>query len=127
MDRKAYLVVLTICGGSLLLGDGATADVGFGGDSLLQIHLPREIRVEKSQLNLGQISVVRGPNAMVAQAATVGLGRFSVPGQKLVLDRPTILSRLASSGIPATQVRFTGAEAVFRTPAAEDYRDRGLH
>lgn len=112
MVRKIYLVVLTICGGGLLVGTTAATDVDLNDETLLQIHLPREIRVEKSQLNLGQISVVRGPNTMVAQAATIDLGHFSVPGQRLVLDRPTILSRLASSGIPATQVRFTGADAV---------------
>ena len=40
------------------------------------------------------------------------LGRFSVPGQKITLDRATILSRLASQGIPAESVVLTGADAV---------------
>jgi len=40
------------------------------------------------------------------------LGRLSAPGQKLVLDRPTILSRLATCGIGADQVRLTGADSV---------------
>jgi len=78
----------------------------------LQVHLPREVTVQDSQLSLGQVSVVRGPGTVVAKASKIGLGRFSVPGQKMVLDRSTILSRLASSGISAAQVRLTGAESV---------------
>jgi flagella basal body P-ring formation protein FlgA len=35
-----------------------------------------------------------------------------VPGQKITLDRATILSRLASRGIPAERVVLTGADAV---------------
>jgi flagellar basal body P-ring formation protein FlgA len=78
----------------------------------LQVHLPREVTVEGSLLTLGQISVVRGDPALVATATRVGLGQFSMPGQKVILDRSTILSRLASQGIPAEQVRLTGADAV---------------
>jgi len=78
----------------------------------LQIHLPREVVVQGNLLTLGQISVVRGEPALVAAAARAGLGQLSVPGQKATLDRLTILSRLASQGIPARQVRLTGAQAV---------------
>lgn len=78
----------------------------------LHLHLPREVTVQGSLLTLGQISVVRGDSALVATAARVGLGQFSMPGQKAILDRPTILSRLASQGISAGQVRLTGAETV---------------
>ncbi len=81
-------------------------------DKSLQVHLPREVTVQGNVLTLGQISVVRGDPALSATAAQVGLGQFSVPGQKAVLDRPTILSRLASQGIPTERVRLTGAEAV---------------
>lgn len=78
----------------------------------LQIHLPREVTVEGSFLTLGQISVVRGDPDVVATALRTGLGQLSTPGQTALLDRPTILSRLATQGIPARQVRLTGAEAV---------------
>jgi len=89
---------------------GATPDPADA--SALQIHLPREMTVQGSLLTLGQISVVRGDPALAAAAARVGLGQLSMPGQKAILDRPTILSRLASQGIPAQRVRLTGAEAV---------------
>jgi flagella basal body P-ring formation protein FlgA len=78
----------------------------------LQIHLPREVTVDGPLLILGQISVLRGDPALAATAAQVGLGQLSVPGQKAILDRSTILSRLASQGIATQQVRLTGAEAV---------------
>ncbi len=78
----------------------------------LQVHLPREVTVQGNLLTLGQVSVIRGDPALVAAAGQVGLGQLSTPGQKAVLDRQTILSRLASQGIAAQQVRLTGAEAV---------------
>ena len=80
--------------------------------STLQVHLPREVTVPGHLLTLGQVSVIRGDPALVAAAGQIGLGQLSMPGQKAILDRPTILSRLASQGIPAQQVRLTGAEAV---------------
>ena len=98
--------------------------------ALLQVHLPREVTVQGSLLTLGQISVVRGDPALVAAAAGIGLGQFSVPGQKAILDRPTILSRLASQGIPAERVRLTGAEAVTvrrfqKTISTEEFMEVG--
>jgi flagella basal body P-ring formation protein FlgA len=83
-----------------------------GTAGVLQIHLPREVTVQGSVLTLGQISVVRGDPALVATATQVALGQFALPGQKAVLDRTTILSRLASQGIEGERVRLTGAEAV---------------
>lgn len=81
-------------------------------ETLLQVHLPREVTVQGSLLTLGQIGVLRGDPSQVAAAAKIGMGQLSSPGQRAVLDRPTILSRLASSGIPADKVRLTGAETV---------------
>jgi len=115
MNHRIVRFMVIAGGGLLWLGVavGARASVlSQNQDGLLQVHLPREVVVEGQQLDLGRVSVIRGPGAMVAKATKVGLGRFSVPGQELVLDRPTILSRLASSGILASQVRLTGAEAV---------------
>jgi flagellar basal body P-ring formation protein FlgA len=115
MNPRMYRFVLILCSGGLAVSfdSGAVAAaVGSDGDILLQVHLPREVTVQDSQLSLGQISVVRGPGSVVAKVSKIGLGRFSVPGQKMVLDRSTILSRLASSGISAGQVHLTGAEAV---------------
>ncbi|HNS20146.1 MAG TPA: flagellar basal body P-ring formation chaperone FlgA [Sedimentisphaerales bacterium] len=81
-------------------------------EDLLQVHLPREVTVQTGPLTLGQISVLHGNSSLVTAAAGIGLGQISTPGQKAVLDRVTILSRLASHGISADQVRLTGAQAV---------------
>jgi flagella basal body P-ring formation protein FlgA len=78
----------------------------------LQVHLPREVTVQSNLLTLGQISVLRGDPALAAAVARIGLGQLSMPGQKAILDRATILSRLASQGITSQQVRLTGAQAV---------------
>jgi flagella basal body P-ring formation protein FlgA len=98
--------------------------------STLQVHLPREVTVQGNLLTLGQVSVVRGNPALVAAAAETGLGQLSMPGQKAILDRPTILSRLAAQGIPAAQVRLTGAEAVTvhrfqKTISTEEFIEMG--
>jgi flagella basal body P-ring formation protein FlgA len=115
MNRNVYCVCLLL-GISLLVGPSVWGAVvatdGPDGQVPLQIHLPREVTVRDCRLNLGQVSVVRGPEVLAAKASLVGLGRLSLPGQTVVLDRTTILSRLASSGIAASQVRLTGAKAI---------------
>jgi flagella basal body P-ring formation protein FlgA len=93
--------------------DGAGVAERIGGASPpLRIHLPREVAVESPVLSLGQVAAVTGAAPAAATAGSVRLGRFSVPGQKITLDRATILSRLASQGIPAENVVLTGADAV---------------
>ena len=76
--------------------------------------------------------MLRGDPSQVAAAGKIGLGQLSTPGQKAVLDRPTILSRLASHGIPAEQVRLTGAETVAvrrfsKTISTEEFVEVGQH
>jgi len=78
----------------------------------LVIYLPREVTIKENSLSLGQISIIRGRESLTARANKIALGRFSVPGQKIVIDRTDILSRLASKGIPASKVSLTGAERV---------------
>jgi flagella basal body P-ring formation protein FlgA len=115
MNRNFIGVFFVVCG-TLAVGAVPPSVVAavsdFDGDILLQVHLPREITVRDSLLNLGQVSVVRGAGPLVARVREIGMGRFSTPGQKVVLDRPTILSRLASCGIPPERIRLTGADAV---------------
>lgn len=105
----AVLCLASLCG---VAGAVSVAVSDSAGDTRLQIHLPREVTVEGNQLNLAKISIIRGTAPMIAKAGQIRLGRFSAPGQKVVLNRPTILSRLATSGISSDQVRLTGADAV---------------
>jgi len=81
-------------------------------DSILQVYLPREITVKESSLSLGQVSIIRGKESLVSKAIEIALGRISMPGQKIVIDRAMVLSRLACNGIPASKVTFTGAEQI---------------
>ena len=81
-------------------------------DSDLKVYMPREVTVVNSGLNLGQVSIIRGRESLVAKASKIALGRISAPGQEIVIDRPTVLSRLACNGIPRSKVTLTGAEKI---------------
>ncbi len=76
----------------------------------LRIYLPREVTVKEANLTLGQISIIQGRESLVAKANNVAIGRISVTNQNVVIDRPTVLSRLACSGIPSSMVVFQGAK-----------------
>jgi flagella basal body P-ring formation protein FlgA len=81
-------------------------------DSALQIYLPREITIEGDVPNLGQVAIIRGEECLTAKAGQVTLGHISAPGQKIIVDRSIVLSRLACSGIPASEVTLAGAEKI---------------
>ncbi len=84
-------------------------------DYQLRVHLPREIAIEGDTISLGQVTVLMGEESLVAKASEISLGRISVPGQEIVLERPMVLSRLACNGIMASDVTLTGAERVVVT------------
>jgi flagella basal body P-ring formation protein FlgA len=106
--KLSFVFALLVAAGGVLRAQ----DPDDAAASPLRIHLPREATVQGSLVTLGQISVIRGEPAITAVASEIGMGQLSMPGQRAVLDRPTILSRLASNGIAARNVRLTGAEAV---------------
>jgi flagella basal body P-ring formation protein FlgA len=78
----------------------------------LNIYLPREVTVKDDTISLDQVGVIRGEESLVEKAGRIALGQLSVPGQEIVIDRSIILSRLACSQIPPSQVILTGAEKV---------------
>ena len=100
------LLLLVVLAG---FGIGGTVDVK---REVLKIYLPREVVVKDDALELGCIGIVRGEDAAVAKARSVSLGKFSMTGQRIVLDRATILSRLASIGIKGDDVVISGASLV---------------
>ncbi len=78
----------------------------------LEIYLPRETMIDNETPTLGEVSIIRGEETLVAKAGAIALGRFSVPGQELIIDRSTVLSRLACSEIPASKVTLIGAQTI---------------
>jgi len=81
-------------------------------DTGLKIYLPREVTIKDSNLILGRVSIIQGSESLAAKANEIPLGKISLPGQKIVLDRPTILGRLACNGIPISKVTLTGSEKI---------------
>jgi len=85
---------------------------GLPTDSALKIYLPREITIEDNLLKLSRVSIIMGEESLVAKAGEITLGHFSMPGQKIVVDRTTVLSRLACNGIHPSQITLIGAEEI---------------
>ncbi len=84
----------------------------------VHIYLPRTVAVEGETIRLGDIAVVRSADAALRSACeAVPMGRAPWSGERLVLDRRTLLARLASRGLGAERFRFSGAEEVAVTRA----------
>ncbi|MHB0946320.1 MAG: flagellar basal body P-ring formation chaperone FlgA [Sedimentisphaerales bacterium] len=92
----------------LLFSQTAMAEVS----RVLQVYLPRDVKIDSPTPTLGQIAILSGDEAMVQAASSIAMGQLALVNQSLIIDRPTILSRLASSGISASKVKFAGAEKV---------------
>ncbi len=111
MRNKTISLILTVF---LLISSNSKAYTEQRGTAL-QIYLQRKIAIEGNVPNLGQVAIIRGDESLTARAEKVTLGRISVPGQKIIIDRSIVLSRLASSGIPASAVTLTGAKKIVVT------------
>ncbi len=108
MSRKTINIIIITC---LLLSANTKAE-GIGKDSKIQVYLPREITLKDSVINLGKVSIIRGEELLVKKAGEIQLGQISLPGQEIIIDKATVLSRLACNGIPSSKVTLTGAEKV---------------
>lgn len=93
---------------ALLMGVSASASA----NKPLRIYLPQEVRLDSETVLLGRVGILLGDAALTEKAAAISLGTFSMEGQSLLVDRNTVLSRLASSGIRPAQVQLLGAETV---------------
>ena len=115
MDSKTILIVFVVSlpvlglSGLVQAADDANSTAG---ESILQIYLPRDVTIRDDVITLGKIGVIRGEESLVGKAEGIALGRISVQGQEVTIDRLTVLSRLACNGIPASQLTLTGAEKV---------------
>lgn len=103
MKNKQLILVLAIV--SVLLVSSEA-----GAKQSLKIYLPREITVEGNSPTLGQIAIIRGSEDLVSIAGDIAMGLLATPEQSITVNKNTVLSRLASNGIAASSVTFTGAE-----------------
>ena len=96
----------------LLMMGWALLGVGTAAEKPLRIYLPAEVQLEGELVELGCVGILLGDASLVEKAKAIQVGAFAVGGQVLVVDRNTILSRLASNGIRAHQVQILGAQTV---------------
>ena len=108
--NKNFIIVFIVL--SFLINNIQFAQTLDENNAELQIYLPREISIQESTLKLGYVGIVRGNDSFIKKANQVNLGRFSMPGQEIVISKNTIMSRLASEGISASNVTFMGADEV---------------
>jgi len=114
MRSKAHIAIASV----LLAGAAAfgQSDPPGGQQPAIRVHLPRAVRADGETLRLGSIALVRGADAtLVQEAQAVAMGRAPWSRESIVIDRTTILSRLAQHGIDAGTVLMTGAEKVLVT------------
>lgn len=75
----------------------------------IQIYMPREVKIDQSQINLEKVCIITGDIELAQKAAVVSLGALSIAGQETIIDRDTIISRLVSNGIKKNQFEITGS------------------
>ncbi|AQT66920.1 flagellar basal body P-ring biosynthesis protein FlgA [Anaerohalosphaera lusitana] len=81
-------------------------------DARLSVYLPRQVTVEGNALRLANLAVLSGADDLKESAGKIDMGKITAEGQKLVIDRRTIMSRLASNGIDTAQVDLKGAKQI---------------
>jgi len=105
MKTKTLLLVITV----VYVAGAAWAE----DDVQLRIHLPRTVQVEGDSLTVGSIGVLACKDSELADnAGAVAMGRAPWSREEMVIDRRTILSRLAASGIDRRWVKLSGAHQV---------------
>ena len=113
--RTVMLVICALMSCVLFCRASANKASDMQKDSGLQLYLPREVTIKGDTISLGEVSIIRGnprEGGLQAKAGKILLGRILVPGQKIIIDRSMVLSRLACNGIPASEVTLTGAENI---------------
>jgi len=91
----------------------ATGPISGAPPEILRMHLLRDVRATGKEMRLGCLGIIRGDDAVIVdKASKIAMGRTPRSGEKIIVDRRTILSRLAASGIDAKDVRLTGAKKV---------------
>ena len=108
---RTALAVFLLLSSRMLAGGAGPGDTG-----VLHLYAPRAKTVIGSSMILGDLCVVRCDDAALrAKAAAVAMGRGPYAKETILIDRPTILSRLAAVGIYGKKVRFAGAKSICLT------------
>ena len=90
--------------------------------AVLRVYVPRAKALSGNEAPLGALCVLRCDDAAVlAKASAVRMGRAPFAKETIVIDRGTILSRLAASGISRRRVVFTGAPSIRLTRNASTF------
>jgi len=82
---------------------------------LLYVHLPRSALADGQTLTLRSIAALHGPAQLVQKAGRIAMGRAPWSGERITIDRATILSRLGSQGLTVDRVVISGADKVVVT------------
>ena len=78
---------------------------------MLRVYMPRDISISETVITLGQVAIIRAEKQeMVDKAESLQLGQFSSVGQKIVIDRAMVKSRMACEDIDILKLEITGAE-----------------
>jgi len=102
------LAAVALLVSSVLAGETASGD-----RAVLRVYVPRAKTVTGAALTLGALCVLRcDDDALQDDADDVKMGRAPFAEETIVIDRATILSRLAAAGIPPAKVAFSGAGSV---------------
>jgi flagella basal body P-ring formation protein FlgA len=96
----------------ILIAIGLLQSEALAGRKSLQVYLPRNATVSSEIIRLKDVAVLQGDEEAAAKAGEVSLGRVSRPGGSIVIDKQAVISRLASSGIGASDVVLNGAESI---------------
>ena len=118
MGTKRMMLLVLALGGPAL-----AADV-----PVLRVYMPRSARPACEVLTLGELAIVRCDDEQrLAAACAVQLGRCPQPREKLVIDRNTVLVRLAAAGFRGKAVVLTGSSeiAVQRDENRSEHAHRG--
>jgi hypothetical protein len=108
MNTRKSVAVVSLVAVALLTQTAAI----FAETATAKLHLPREVTVKDKNIRLGDIAIASGDETLIRKAQDVRLGNIAAPGQAVVLDRYTIMTRLGSSGIDVSDITLTGAEKV---------------
>lgn len=102
---RLYTVIAILTAASLLQNDAQAA-------GKLQVYLPRTVVISGEIALLRDVAVLKGDEAKIAKAGEIALGKIIRPGAEITIDKQTLMSRLASSNLYASEVVLTGAETV---------------